>query len=175
MTAHPRSRSTGKAFLQTASPDDAVELALLHAAVADKLTRQYGQGPWSSSSSERALLFHMRISTVLVARRAGSIIATLRLQTKKPWAIDKSYFTPCKRPLYLTDMAVLPRAQRRGVGRRCLEDAMRVAESWPADALRLDAYDADAGAGEFYEKCGFTEVGRVVYRRTPLIYFEHLV
>src|SRR6185369_4438494 len=112
MTAYARGRSTDKPFLQTASPDDAVELALLHAAAASRLTKEYGHGPWSSSSSERALLFHMRVSTVLIARRRGSIVATLRLQTKKPWAIDKSYFTPCKRPLYLTDMAVLPRAQR---------------------------------------------------------------
>ena len=172
MTARARGKSTGKPFLQTATPDDAAELALLHAAAANHLTKRHGHGPWSSSASERALLFHMRVSTVLVARRRGAIIATLRLQTKKPWAIDKSYFTPCKRPLYLTDMAVLPRAQRRGVGRLCLEDAAEVARDWPADSIRLDAYDAEAGAGEFYEKCGYSEVGRVVYRRTPLIYFE---
>ena len=29
-----------------------------------------------------------------------------------------------------------------------------------------------AGAGPFYEKCGFTEMGRVTYRITPLIYYE---
>jgi hypothetical protein len=44
--------------------------------------------------------------------------------------------------------------------------------AWPGDAIRLDAYDAEAGAGKFYAKCGFRERGRVVYRKTPLIYFE---
>jgi len=39
----------------------------------------------------------------------------------------------------------------------------------------LDAYDAQAGAGEFYRKCGFEEVGRVIYRGTPLIYFQLLL
>jgi GNAT superfamily N-acetyltransferase len=165
-------RSTSKPFLETATPDDAAELALLHAAAASQLTKQYGHGPWSSSASERVLLFHMRVSTLLIARRRGTIIATLRLQTKKPWAIDKSYFTPCKHPLYLTDMAVLPRAQRRGIGRRCLEAAALFAREWPADSIRLDAYDAEAGAGRFYQKCGYSEVGRMVFRRTPLIYFE---
>lgn len=168
----PGRRSIGKRFLQTATPDDAAELALLHATVADHLTMQYGQGPWSSSASERMVRLHIRSSKVLVARRRGIIIATLRLNTRKPWTIDRSFFTPCKRPIYLTDMAVLPRAQRRGVGRRCLEGAALIARDWPGDAIRLDAYDADAGAGGFYRKCGYTQVGRVVYRGTPHIYFE---
>ena len=40
------------------------------------------------------------------------------------------------------------------------------------DAIRLDSYDCAAGAGEFYRKCGFTEVARVVYRGVPHIDFE---
>ena len=69
-------------------------------------------------------------------------------------------------------MAIHPAEQRRGLGRLCLEKAARIARAWPADALRLDAYDAAACAGEFYLKCGFREVGRAAYRNTPLIYFE---
>jgi hypothetical protein len=46
---------------------------------------------------------------------------------------------------------------------------------WPADAIRLDAYDGASGGGPFYRKCGFTEVGRTVYRSTPLVYFEYLL
>ncbi len=38
--------------------------------------------------------------------------------------------------------------------------------------IRLDAYDAPAGAGEFYRKFGFSEMGRTSYRGTPLVYFE---
>jgi GNAT superfamily N-acetyltransferase len=72
-------------------------------------------------------------------------------------------------------MAVAPPLQRKGIGRRCLEHAQQVAIAWPADALRLDAYDAEAGAGAFYARCGFTEVGRASYRSTPLAYFERLL
>ena len=99
-------------------------------------------------------------------------MATFRLATKKPWAIDVSYFTACERPLYLTGMAVRPDFQRRGLGRQCVEEAVRIARDWPADAIRLDAYDADAGAGSFYHKCGFTETGRKTYRSVPLTYYE---
>jgi GNAT superfamily N-acetyltransferase len=107
-----------------------------------------------------------------VFRRRSTIIATLTLATKKPWAIDKSYFAPSKRPLYLTAMAVRPDLQRQGIGSYCLDEAKRIAQAWPADAIRLDAYDSVAGAGEFYAKCGFREVGRVIYRNTPLVYYE---
>jgi GNAT superfamily N-acetyltransferase len=56
-----------------------------------------------------------------------------------------------------------------------LDRALEVARDWPADAVRLDAYDAPAGAGPFYEKCGWEERGRVVYRKCPLIYYERLL
>jgi len=94
------------------------------------------------------------------------------LATKKPWAIDTSYFSACRRPLYLLAMAVTPARQRQGIGRLCLQEARRIAEAWPADAIRLDAYDAKAGGGGFYELCGWTEKGRVSYRGVPLIYYE---
>ncbi len=45
-------------------------------------------------------------------------------------------------------------------------------EEWPADAIRLDAWDAAVGAGELYRKCGFIEVGRATYRLAPLVYYE---
>jgi GNAT superfamily N-acetyltransferase len=96
----------------------------------------------------------------------------LRLATKKPWAIDVSYFTPVKRPLYLTGMAVAVVRQGQGLGRLALEDARAVATAWPAEAIRLDAYDAAAGGGPFYARFGFVERGRVVYKGNPLRYYE---
>jgi GNAT superfamily N-acetyltransferase len=117
----------------------------------------------------------MRTSRVFVARLGTEIVGTLRLATKKPWAIDVTYFSASRRPLYLLAMAVAPARQRQGIGRRCLEEAKRVAKAWPADAIRLDAYDAKAGGGGFYARCGWTERGRVTYRSAPLIYYEFVL
>ncbi|HYU30618.1 MAG TPA: N-acetyltransferase [Thermoanaerobaculia bacterium] len=161
--------------LQPATPEDAPEIAMLRNRISAVQTTLHGTGHWSGAATEKGVLFNMRTSRVLVARGESGIIATLRLGTKKPWAIDKSYFTLCEKPLYLTDMAVVPELQRQGIGRLCLEEMLRIAREWPADAIRLDAYDATAGAGEFYRRCGFREVGRVVYRNTPLIFFETLL
>lgn len=155
-----------------ATPDDALALASLHNAVAERLTALHGEGPWSAVTTEKGVRYAMRTSRVYVERDHGSIIATFRLATKKPWAIDVDYFAPAQRPLYLLGMAVAPRRQRRGVGRQCLADASALARDWPADAIRLDAWDADAGAGGFYVRCGYTEVGRRTYRGNALIYLE---
>ena len=69
-------------------------------------------------------------------------------------------------------MAVHPDFQGKGVGRVLLKEAKAAAQAWPADTIRLDAFDAKAGAGPFYAKCGFREVARVSYKGNPLVYFE---
>ena len=161
--------------LQPATPDQAAAIAALRLAVAEDLTARFGKGPWSSAGTEKGVLFDMRNAAVYVAVRRNRVIATLNLCTKKPWAIDRKYFSPCRRPLYLVSMAVQPGWQRNGIGRRCIEEAKRLAGERSGDALCLDAYDAAAGAGEFYRKCGFREVGRATYRKAPLIYFEMLL
>src|SRR5262249_30874924 len=112
---------------EPADMKDAAALAALHLSVAQHLTEQYGDGPWSAQTSEKGVLFAMRHSRVFVAREGTEIIATLRLATKKPWAIDTSYFTPCQKPLYLLAMAVTPLRQRRGIGRKCFDEAARFA------------------------------------------------
>jgi GNAT superfamily N-acetyltransferase len=161
--------------LSLADPSDVPALAAMHAKAALELTARYGSGPWSSSSSEKGLLFNMRHSRVLAARAGSEMVGTLHLQTRKPWAIDVSYFTPVKRAIYLTHMAVAPAWQGHGLGRRLLAEAIAQAKAWPANAIRLDAFDSHAGAGAFYLKCGYSACGRAVYRSNPLLYFELLV
>lgn len=162
----------------SATNSDAAELAALHAAVGQNLTLRYGKGVWSSGASERGVLASMRMpkfSRTLIVRDGRRIVGTLRLATKKPWAIDVAYFTPVEKPLYLTGMAIQPDLQGKGIGRLLMKEAEAVARSWPADAIRLDAFDAAAGAGQFYAKCGYREVARVSYKGNPLIYFELLL
>lgn len=158
-----------------AGPSDAAALAELRSAAARALTKQFGEGHWSTEPTERGVVADLRYAEVWVARRGKEAVGTFRLATKKPWAIDRQYFTDTRRPIYLTNMAVHPELQRMGIGRRCLAHAIERVRHWPGDAICLDAYDAEAGAGPFYAKCGFKEVGRAVYRTTPLVYYELLI
>jgi GNAT superfamily N-acetyltransferase len=160
------------ALLNDATAADARAVIDVRNAAAAVLTAQFGPGHWSSMTTTAGIDPAMHLRRVLVARRGSVILATLTLQTKKPWAIDVAYFTPVGHAVYLVDMAVLPAHQHKGIGRKLLDHATSVARAWPADAIRLDAYDAPAGAGSFYAKCGYNEVGRVQYRGTPLVYYE---
>jgi GNAT superfamily N-acetyltransferase len=153
-----------RGLLTIADVDDAPSIAVLLNGVAADLTTRFGLGHWSSVMTDKMVRANMKRASVFVVRDGGRLAATLTIATRKPWAIDRTFFTPVARPVYLLAMAVEPQQQRHGLGR-----------DWPADALCLDAYDAPAGAGDFYRKCGFAEVGRTTYRNTPLIYFERLV
>lgn len=150
-------------------------VAALQNAAAGALTARYGKGHWSGLTTERGAVLAQRHARVRVGRLGKRLVTVLRLATKKPWSIDVAYFTPVKRPLYLTGMAVSVADQGKGLGRLALEDAKAVAAAWPAEAIRLDAYDAAAGAGAFYARCGYQERGRIVYRRDPLVYYELLL
>jgi GNAT superfamily N-acetyltransferase len=146
----------------TTSEADAPAIAERRTSVAEHLTRQFGKGHWSSCVTEKSVLRGLRTSRVLVARNNREIIGTLRLATKKPWAIDLSYFRTVARPLYLLDMAVTPNRQRRGIGRQLIEEVKAVAQAWPGEAIRLDAYDSDAGAGPFSPSAGSVRLAEKV-------------
>ena len=136
-----------KLRFRDATLGDVAVIAALQNAASGALTARFGAGHWSSLVTERGAALSQRHARVRLGRSGKRVLTVVRLATKKPWAI----------------------------GRLALEDACAVARSWPADAIRLDAYDAPAGAGNFYLKCGFKERGRVLYRANPLIYCELLL
>jgi GNAT superfamily N-acetyltransferase len=155
-------------------PDDTPGLAALRGAVARDMTQRYGQGDWSASPTEDEVQQQTGKSHVLVARRDADIIGTVRLARALPWAIDTTSFTPVTTALYVLGLSVAPDVRGQGVGRQLMEAAKEAAKSRPAQALWLDAYDHPAGAGAFYMKCGFRQVGRTSYRKMPLVYYEWL-
>lgn len=177
MNAAPRfdamSLEEMKISVKSAGQADAAEIAALRNAAGEHLSHLHGVR--ASCVTEKSVLRGIMTDRVLLARARGQAVATLRLATKKPWAIDLSYFTAVHRALYLHDMAVEPSRQGEGVGRLLVEEAKAQARAWPSQAIRLDAYDAAHGAGAFYAKCGFIEVGKATYRKTPLVYFELLL
>jgi GNAT superfamily N-acetyltransferase len=166
--------SRPKLNIEFATPDDAAAIVRVRNEAAKVLTKNFGPGFWSHEVTESSVIHGFKSAKILVVRTRSRVIASLRLATKKPWAIDPAHFTPVSRPIYLVDMAVIPAEQRQGVGRALLGEAVKVAWDWPGDSVRLDAFDSPAGAGEFYAKCGFEHRGRAIYRGNPLVYFELL-
>jgi len=159
--------------LQPAGVEDAEAIAALRNAISDDLTFKHGKGPWTSHCTTAGVLFDLRNAMLFVALQRGEAIASLKLATKKTWAIDLKSFPKARHPLYLTSLVVAPELQRQGLGQACLAAAVKIARRAKADALLLDAFDHPAaGAGPFYAKCGCRETGRATYRGTALIYYE---
>jgi ribosomal protein S18 acetylase RimI-like enzyme len=167
-------RSVKPQTISVATVEDAPALVALRTAVANDMTRQFGEGDWSAAPSETLVVKQIRASRVLLARRADHIVGTVRLTTAQQWAIDASAFSPAKTALYVLGLAVAPEARGQGIGHALMHAAKESAQSWPADAVWLDAYDDRAGAGPFYVRCGFREVGRARFGTLPLIYYEWL-
>jgi GNAT superfamily N-acetyltransferase len=164
-----------KIKLIPATPDDAASIAALRNAASDDLTFRHGKGPWTRRCTAAGVLFDRRNARLYAMHHRDEVAATLVLATKKPWSIDRTFFSQVSRPFYVTSLVVAPQLQGQGLGRGCLAEAARLARRAGADALFLDAYDHAAGAGAFYAKCGFRETGRATYRGAPLIYFELLL
>ena len=158
-----------------ATPADVPRIAALLNAAAGALAARFGDGPWARLTHEAAVLRGLPHAHVRLGVLGRQVVSTLRLATKKPWAIDVTYFTPATLPLYVTSLAVAVPVQRQGVGRAALRDAEAVARTLGADALRLDAYDAPASASAFYAAAAFTDRGRRSYRGVPLQYWERCV
>lgn len=153
---------------------DARALADLRGGVAREMTRVFGEGHWSPCPSKAEVVRQLRASQVLIASRGEEIIGTVRLARVLPGVIDSESFTKVDTALYVLGLAVSPDARRQGVGRSLIEAAKESARTWPADALWLDAYDHVAGAGAFYQACGFRAVGASSKGVIPLIFYEWL-
>jgi GNAT superfamily N-acetyltransferase len=158
------------AFRFATEADLAALLRLRLATDADQ-ARRFGDDRYSTGITEKSVARALR-SKVLVASRSQRIVAALRMETKKPWAIDLTYFTPVCKALYLHDVNVDPELQRSGICRELIKRTTTVAQRWPVDAIRVDTYDGPAGAARFYTRCGFKHVGRTVYRGVRLAYLE---
>ncbi len=148
---------------------------MLRTAVAQGMTRQFGFGHWSACPSKSEVLKQMRASHMLVARRNSRIIGTVRLATANPLAFDSEQFTPVRTALYVLGLAVASEWRRQGIGRELMDAAKEEVRARPAEALWLDAYDNDAGAGRFYLHCDFRRVGASTRRDLSLVYYEWLL
>jgi GNAT superfamily N-acetyltransferase len=155
-----------------AGKTDIPALLKLQLAIDADQAERFGGDRYTTTINEKSIARSLKSSRMVVATHRGRIVGTVRMETKKPWAVDLSYFTPACTAVYLHNVNVHPSLQRSGIGRQLMERVKQVAKEWPVDAIRLDAYDGPSGAGSFYRKCGFKKLGHAVYRGVPLIYYE---
>ena len=144
-------------------------------AAADDLTMRHGTGHWSTVSTLATTKKHIAANIVHVAR-TDRVVGTFTLSQRKIAFYRKAWFAfPDAASLYLTNMAVDPAFQRTGIGRAIMVQIEHLARERSCRAIRFDAYDGPAGAGRFYEKCGYTCVHRGSVNDVALEYFEKVL
>lgn len=162
--------------LRLAIAHDAKVIRAISVAAADRLTWDFGPGHWSRGRSLETIRKYIGQGTQYVADDQGEVLGSFKLTDQKIGFYRSAWFAdPKAKAGYLTDMAVHPDQQRKGVGRAMMAEADRVAEGLGMKAIRLDAYDGPSGAGRFYEKCGFTLVHMGEINGTALEYFERVL
>ena len=140
---------------------------------ADELTRLHGRGHWSSVSTVPTLRKHAGARTLFAVERDGALVGTFTLSEKKIGFYHNAWFQEPHAPaLYLTNMAIDPAMQRKRIGRWTMKQIDRAVRDRSLRALRFDAYDSPAGAGAFYQKCGYTLVHRGAINAVALEYYE---
>ncbi|MDE1152157.1 MAG: GNAT family N-acetyltransferase [Micavibrio sp.] len=162
--------------LRPARIADILAIHQVRKAAADALTSQFGNGPWSSvsiiSTAERALSGRTLFKIVDGSTIIGTLTLTpLRIGFYKPdWFADAA-----AKALYLHSMSIHPQRQHDDIGRQALEQVEAFAGQQGFTAIRLDSYDSDAGAGGFYESCGFVQVAREDAMKTKLKIYERII
>ncbi len=162
--------------LRQAGLDNLKPVRSILVAAADDLTARFGEGHWSGVRTIATLQKYAGSGTLYVIEADAIVVGTLRLTDLKIGFYRNAWFARPKDPAgYLLDMAVSPDRQHRGLGRRAMEQAERLARQGGLRAIRLDAYQGPAGAGGFYRKCGYDLVHKGEMRGVALEYFEKLL
>ncbi|NRA37941.1 MAG: GNAT family N-acetyltransferase [Planctomycetes bacterium] len=148
------------------------EVLKLRNAVEKKLIQDYGSGDWGFTITESIVRRGLKNGKILLAWFGVELVGTLTLSKKKPWAVNKKIFPRSDNPIYMIAMAISPKHQRKGIGAKMVKKAISIAKTDGHDFIHLDSYNAEAGAGGFYEKCGFNHVCDIVYKECPLSYWS---
>lgn len=164
---------TSEFALKQATADQLRELYALRKQAADDLSARFGSGHWGRVGSFRTMQEHQKQGLIYAGLRGQELVAMLRYSTQRPRFYRMEWFTDPDAPAgHLTQMAVRTDLQDSGYGRACVAAIEAIARRGGASYIRLDSYDAPAGAGEFYRKCGYQQVHRGEFNRVPLIYWE---
>jgi len=158
---------------RVARRDDTQPLRAVRIAASDKLTKRYGSGHWSLVTGVSTIQKHIQARTVWVGELSGKLVATLRFTESKVGFYRSSWFSdPEACAGYLMHMAVSPDKQKRGYGTALLREVEAAAINRGLEYMRLDSYDAPAGAGPFYVKAGYNLVHSREINGVPLQYWE---
>jgi len=150
------------------------QIAAIRDDSADDLTHRFGPGHWSGHSKLDRLKRELKKPRQLYLVKSGDEpVATFAIAESGPKFLRPAWFAEPEAPvMYLTALAVAPAWQGRGVGRWCMKFIRKAVADHGLKWIRFDAYNAPAGAADFYVKCGCVERRKFGFNGVGLIAFE---
>ena len=133
----------------------------LHARMLPRFFRRPPEGAPPRSRAEVERLLRAPDELLRVAVLADEIVGLCHAQVYD--TPPQPALTPCRRT-HLDSLIVAEHAQRRGVGRRLVEDAAAWGRTRGASELVLTVWAGNEGAERFYAALGFTPVNAVLGR-----------
>jgi GNAT superfamily N-acetyltransferase len=159
--------------IRVASRADISAIQTVRQRAADALVRAHGPGHWGWVPDRSNLLREMKRRTFYVVVSGDVVVGSFKLSCTAPGFFDLARFAEPDAPAtYLTGMAIDPDYQRQRIGRWCMSWIEPIARHDHSRAIRLDAYDHAAGAGPFYERCGYEQRGRLTFNGVNLLLYE---
>lgn len=135
------------------------EVHAVLAACGAELARQ-GFGNWDPPYPPARLLEDVAEREVWAVWMAGEVAATYTLGTTPPHPADPpAWRQPDAPALYLSRLAVLPRAQGGGVGAWCMGQVERRGRELGCRAVRFDVLAANERLRAFYQRLGYEPRG----------------
>ena len=162
--------------IRLAIPAELTMIRKQSAAAAADLVNKHGQGRWQVIPTRSSLSRYLESDTLFVIEKEASVVGTFCFVTRKIVFYRKGWFAFPDDPAgYLINMAIDPQYQRLGVGRQVMNELGKLAGRMKLLAIRLDAYQGAAGAGEFYRKCGCLLVHEGKVGDVGLEYYEKVL
>lgn len=158
---------------------DVMAVCRLRKAAAEDLTRRFGPGHWSRISLANTIRRALDGGTLYVIEiNSGAKLAgTFTLDMHMPGFYGREWFANPAETAFccMRSMSIHPALQRKGTGRKAMQALEALARRRGIRAIRLDAYKGPAGAGAFYQKCGYTKVHEGAFNGVELEYFEKVL
>jgi ribosomal protein S18 acetylase RimI-like enzyme len=163
--------------IQQALPQDAEAIMQLMVACRQDMLSQ-GIRQWVEHYPTAAAV-EATMADTFVIRLDGDITATVTLNEQGEQQYETvRWLTPLRqRALVVHRLAVHPRYQRRGLARRLMQFAERLAMERGLASIRLDSFSGNPAALALYEGLGYTRMGEVRFphRDLSFVCFEKVL
>ena len=165
--------------IERADPSGLEEIRMFYHSLIDEMHRRGLPVTWKKDIYPNTAFLKQALEegTLYTGRSAGRLVSVMVLNHRHSPEYEQGAWQETlgdSQVMVLHALGVHPDAGRRGIGRKMVAEALRIARAERAGALRLDVLRGNEPARKLYLACGFAECGSVTlfYENTGLQVFD---